>query len=92
MPASSWATTGGPLPTGAGGGLLGSFGVALIASLWAYKGWESATYSSGEVNSQVQVDIAREAAKAEGLTVVEKTVTNTGEVAQATTRADRVLA
>jgi len=29
--------------------LLGSFGVALVASLWAYKGWESATYSAGEV-------------------------------------------
>lgn len=30
-------------------GLLGAFGVGLIASLWAYKGWESATYSAGEV-------------------------------------------
>jgi APA family basic amino acid/polyamine antiporter len=29
--------------------LFGSFGVALVASLWAYKGWESATYSAGEV-------------------------------------------
>ncbi len=29
--------------------LLGAFGVGLIASLWAYKGWESATYSAGEV-------------------------------------------
>jgi APA family basic amino acid/polyamine antiporter len=29
-------------------GLLGAFGVGLIASLWAYKGWESATYSAGE--------------------------------------------
>ncbi|MEW5902314.1 MAG: amino acid permease, partial [Acidobacteriota bacterium] len=31
--------------------LLGSFGVALVASLWAYKGWESATYSAGEVKN-----------------------------------------
>lgn len=30
-------------------GLFGAFGVGLIASLWAYKGWESATYSAGEV-------------------------------------------
>ena len=29
--------------------LLGAFGVGLIASLWAYKGWEAATYSAGEV-------------------------------------------
>jgi len=28
--------------------LLGGFGAALVASLWAYKGWESATYSAGE--------------------------------------------
>jgi len=29
-------------------GLLGPFGVALVATLWAYKGWEAATYSAGE--------------------------------------------
>ncbi len=40
-------------------------------------------YSSGEVNSEVQIKLARAAAQAEGLTLVEKTVTNTGEVAQA---------
>lgn len=40
-------------------------------------------YSSGEVNSEVQVKLAKEAAASEGLTVVEKTITNTGEVAQA---------
>ncbi|OGD20571.1 MAG: hypothetical protein A2W03_07910 [Candidatus Aminicenantes bacterium RBG_16_63_16] len=38
-----------PLPAGFNAGLLGSFGIALVASLWAYKGWESATYSAGEV-------------------------------------------
>jgi APA family basic amino acid/polyamine antiporter len=29
--------------------LLGGFGVALVASLWAYKGWEVATFAAGEV-------------------------------------------
>ncbi|HSW29880.1 MAG TPA: amino acid permease [Longimicrobiales bacterium] len=28
--------------------LAGHFGVALVAVLWAYKGWESASYSTGE--------------------------------------------
>jgi len=28
--------------------LIGSFGVALVAVLWAYKGWEAASYSAGE--------------------------------------------
>ncbi len=32
-------------------GLLGSFGVALVAVLWAYKGWEAATYSVGETRN-----------------------------------------
>lgn len=31
------------------GGLLGSFGVALVAALWAYKGWETSTYCAGEI-------------------------------------------
>jgi APA family basic amino acid/polyamine antiporter len=44
--ASNWVR---PLPTGFNMGLLGAFGVALVASLWAYKGWEGATYSAGEV-------------------------------------------
>lgn len=29
--------------------LLSSFGVAMVATFWAYKGWESASYSAGEV-------------------------------------------
>ncbi|MCU0276368.1 MAG: amino acid permease [Acidobacteria bacterium] len=33
----------------AGGGLLGRFGLALVAVLWAYKGWETGTYSAGEI-------------------------------------------
>lgn len=31
------------------GSTVGNFGVALIAALWAYKGWENSTYSVGEV-------------------------------------------
>ena len=46
--AANWVN---PLPAGFGGGFLGSFGVALVASLWAYKGWEGATYSAGEVKN-----------------------------------------
>lgn len=40
-------------------------------------------YSSGEVNSQVQVKMAKAEAKKQGLEVVEKTITNTAEVQQA---------
>ncbi|MDY5601123.1 MAG: ABC transporter substrate-binding protein [Schaalia hyovaginalis] len=40
-------------------------------------------YSSGEVNSEVQVELAKEAADKEGLEVVETTVTNSSEVQQA---------
>jgi APA family basic amino acid/polyamine antiporter len=32
-------------------GMLGAFGVGLVASLWAYKGWEAATYSAGETKN-----------------------------------------
>ncbi len=32
-------------------GLLAAFGVGLVASLWAYKGWEAATYSAGETKN-----------------------------------------
>ncbi|TFD22414.1 ABC transporter substrate-binding protein [Cryobacterium sp. TMS1-13-1] len=41
-------------------------------------------YSSGEVNSDVQVELAKEAAKDLGLSIKEATVTNSSEVAQAT--------
>jgi basic amino acid/polyamine antiporter, APA family len=44
--ASNWIR---PLPTGFSGSMFGAFGIALVASLWAYKGWEGATYSAGEV-------------------------------------------
>jgi APA family basic amino acid/polyamine antiporter len=33
------------------GSLASSFGIALVASLWAFKGWESATYSAGETKN-----------------------------------------
>jgi len=33
------------------GNVLGSFGVALVAALWAYKGWETSTYSAGEIKN-----------------------------------------
>ncbi len=38
-----------PKATGLNLGFLGAFGVGLVASMWAYKGWESATYSAGEI-------------------------------------------
>ncbi len=41
-------------------------------------------YGSGEVNSAVQVELAREAAKKHGMEVVEATVTNASELMQAT--------
>ena len=31
--------------------LTGAFGVALVASLWAYKGWEAVTFSAGEIRN-----------------------------------------
>ena len=40
-------------------------------------------YGSGEVNSEIQVDLAREAAEAQNIELVEATVTNAGEIKQA---------
>lgn len=40
-------------------------------------------YSSGEVNSQVQVELAKEAAKDMSVTIKEATIANSGELAQA---------
>ncbi len=37
-----------PSPESFSWGLVGRFGIALVAVLWAYKGWESATFSAGE--------------------------------------------
>jgi basic amino acid/polyamine antiporter, APA family len=33
------------------GNLIGTFGVALVAALWAFKGWEVSTFSAGEVKN-----------------------------------------
>lgn len=38
-------------PLSANGGMLGNFGLALVAVLWAYKGWETGTYSAGEIQN-----------------------------------------
>jgi len=40
-----------PAPGAFNWGLVGSFGVALVAVFWSYKGWEAATYSAGETRS-----------------------------------------
>jgi len=40
-----------PSPKTFTGSLAQSFGVALIAALWAYKGWEASTYSAGETKN-----------------------------------------
>ena len=45
---ANFVQSGGALPSGS---LVGAFGIALVASLWAYKGWEAATYSAGEMKN-----------------------------------------
>jgi basic amino acid/polyamine antiporter, APA family len=42
---------GGPrsLPTPSGSGFVASFGVAMVAALWAYDGWSNVTFAAGEV-------------------------------------------
>lgn len=40
-----------PVPESFSWGLVGSFGLALVAVFWAYKGWEAATYSAGETKN-----------------------------------------
>ncbi len=57
--------------------------IALVKKLKPTAKTVGIIYSSGEVNSAVQVEAAKKAAATEGLTVVEKTVTNTSEVQQA---------
>jgi basic amino acid/polyamine antiporter, APA family len=37
------------LPTPSGTGFLASFGVAMVAALWAYEGWNNVTFAAGEV-------------------------------------------
>lgn len=57
--------------------------IALVKQLNPAAKTVGVLYSSGEVNSQVQVDLARKAAATQGLTLVEKTITTTSEVLQA---------
>jgi APA family basic amino acid/polyamine antiporter len=44
-----------PAPEPFSMGLVGAFGVALVASLWAYKGWEAVSFSAGEVKNPSRV-------------------------------------
>ena len=44
-----------PASKGMSMGLVGAFGVALVASLWAYKGWEAVSFSAGEVKDAPRV-------------------------------------
>lgn len=46
--ASNWVQPAAPPWSSA---LVGAFGVALVASLWAYKGWEAVTFSAGEIRN-----------------------------------------
>ncbi len=40
-----------PQPESFSWDLIGSFGVALVAVFWAYKGWEAASYNTGETKN-----------------------------------------
>jgi APA family basic amino acid/polyamine antiporter len=40
-----------PVPRHSGGGSLGGFGLALVATLWAYKGFETSTFNAGETKN-----------------------------------------
>jgi basic amino acid/polyamine antiporter, APA family len=40
-----------PAPDQWSGGLVRNFSAALVLSLWAYKGWEAVTFSSGEIKN-----------------------------------------
>jgi APA family basic amino acid/polyamine antiporter len=40
-----------PAPSGLGGDFVGQFGLALVAVLWAYKGFEASTYNAGETKN-----------------------------------------
>jgi len=40
-----------PAPTAFSWDLLAKMGVALVATFWAYKGWETSTYSTGELKN-----------------------------------------
>ena len=40
-----------PVASRAGGGLVSNFGFALVAALWAYKGFETSTFNAGETKN-----------------------------------------
>lgn len=40
-----------PAPRSLSLSLIGKFGIALVATFWAYKGWEASTFSSGELKN-----------------------------------------
>lgn len=58
--------------------------LALLAEIAPDAESVGVVYSSGEVNSEVQVELAKEAAADLGLTIEEATVSNSAEVQQAT--------
>ncbi len=47
----SWAHFTHPGAGELGGGLVGKFGMAMVATLWAYKGFEMATFNAGETRN-----------------------------------------
>lgn len=40
-----------PIPERLSSDLIGKLGIAMVACLWAYKGWEIATFSAGEIKN-----------------------------------------
>ncbi len=47
----SWGHLVAPKPSGLGGDFVGQFGLALVAALWAYKGFEISTFNAGETRN-----------------------------------------
>jgi APA family basic amino acid/polyamine antiporter len=46
-----WGNLVTPRPSGLGGDFVGQFGLALVAALWAYKGFEISTFNAGETRN-----------------------------------------
>ena len=47
----SWGNLVTPKPSSLGGDFVGQFGLALVAALWAYKGFECSTFNAGETKN-----------------------------------------
>jgi basic amino acid/polyamine antiporter, APA family len=47
----SWSHLVTPKPSALGGDFVGQFGLALVAALWAYKGFETSTFNAGETRN-----------------------------------------